>query len=54
MYFSLARKNTKMYCNLLANENQLLGIQNKQWILADGVQNPLLKSSQASFGQSIP
>ena len=33
-----------------ANENQLLGIQNKQWILADGVQNPLLKSGQASFG----
>ena len=52
-YWSVFISGEKKHQNVLqftANENQLLGIQNKQWILADGIQNPLLKSTQASFG----
>ena len=48
--FLSGEKKHQNVLQFIANENQLLGIQNKQWILADGVQNPLLKSSQASFG----
>ena len=51
--WNLSLSSEKKHQNVLqftASENQLLGIQNKQWILADVVQNPLLKSSQVSFG----
>jgi hypothetical protein len=48
--FLSSEKKHQNVLQFTANENQFLGIQNKQWILADGVQNPLLKSNQVSFG----
>ena len=48
--FLSSEKKHQNVLQFTANENQFLGIQNKQWILADGVQNPLLKSNLVSFG----
>lgn len=32
------------------NENQILAIENRKWLIADGITNPLLKSTQFSMG----
>jgi hypothetical protein len=48
--FIAAEKKHQSILQFTARENQLLAIENKQWLIADGTQNPLVRSTQISFG----
>lgn len=48
--FIAAEKKHQSVLQFTARENQLLAIENKQWFVANTAQNPLIKSSQVSFG----
>ena len=48
--FLAAEKKHQSILQFTANENQILAIENKQWFIADGNNNPLVKSTQVSLG----
>lgn len=48
---SYERKNQAIFTRL-QNQDNVLGVQNERWLIADGNNNPILESSQLSFGAS--
>ncbi|GEQ85670.1 hypothetical protein ULMS_11780 [Patiriisocius marinistellae] len=48
--FAAAEEKSQHILQFVARENQLLGIESKQWLIANGVDVPLLESQQLSIG----